>query len=88
MSRGHVVATLSGDEVTEERMIRAAVASTTLKKEDQERQARSARSSSLRRKLEGDYAPVAILAAVMVGLGGLHLLARTTATSCRSTSPP
>ena len=68
MSRGHVVATLSGDEVTEERMIRAAVASTTLKKEDQERQARSARSSSIRRKLEGDYAPVAILAAVMVGL--------------------
>ena len=69
MSRGHVVATLSGDEVTEERMVRAAVASTTLKREEQERQARSARSSSIRRWLEGDYAPVAILAAVMIGLG-------------------
>jgi ribose transport system ATP-binding protein len=65
MSRGHVVATLSGDEVTEERMIRAAVSSTTLKKDEQERQARTARSSSLRRRLEGDYAPVLILAVVM-----------------------
>jgi ribose transport system ATP-binding protein len=68
MSRGHVVATLTGDEVTEERMIRAAVASTTLKKEQQEEQARSARSSSFRRRLEGDYAPVVILAVVMAGL--------------------
>src|SRR3712207_777480 len=68
MSRGHVVATLQGDEVTEERMIRAAVESTTLKKEQQEQQARTARASALRRRLEGDYAPVAILAAVMVVL--------------------
>jgi ribose transport system ATP-binding protein len=68
MSRGHVVATLSGDEVTEERMIRAAVESTTLKQEQQERQARTARASALRRRLEGDYAPVAILAAVMIVL--------------------
>ena len=70
MSRGHVVATLSGDEVTEERMIRAAVASTTLKREEQEKRERSARSSSFRRRLEGDYAPVLILAAVMVALAG------------------
>jgi ABC-type sugar transport system ATPase subunit/ribose/xylose/arabinose/galactoside ABC-type transport system permease subunit len=68
MSRGHVVATLSGDEVTEERMIRAAVESTTLKEEQQEQQARTARVSALRRRLEGDYAPVAILASVMVVL--------------------
>ena len=68
LSRGHVVATLSGEEVTEERMVRAAVASTTLKQEEQEQQARSARSSTLRRRLEGDYAPVVILAAVMVAL--------------------
>ncbi len=69
MSRGHVVAELNGDEVTEERMIRAAVESTTLKREEQERQVRSARGSALRRWLEGDYAPVAILAAVMLALG-------------------
>jgi len=50
-------------------MVRAAVASTTLKREEQEREARSARSSSWRRWLEGDYAPVAILGAVMVVLG-------------------
>jgi ribose transport system ATP-binding protein len=69
LSRGHVVATLSGDEITEEGMVRAAVASTTLKREEQERQTRSARSSAFRRRLEGDYAPVVILAAVMVALG-------------------
>jgi ribose transport system ATP-binding protein len=68
MSRGHVVATLSGDEVTEERMVHAAVSSTTLKKEEAERRARTAQSSGLRRRLEGDYAPVVILAAVMVSL--------------------
>ncbi len=68
LSRGHVVATLTGDEVTEERMVRAAVASTTLKREDEERRAGSARSSSIRRRLEGDYAPVVILVAVMAGL--------------------
>jgi ribose transport system ATP-binding protein len=67
MSRGHVVAALEGDEVTEERMIRAAVESTTLKREQQE-QDRTARARTLRRRLEGDYAPVVILAAVMVVL--------------------
>jgi ribose transport system ATP-binding protein len=65
MSRGHVVANLSGDEVTEERMIRAAVESTTLTRE---RRAGAARSDALRRRLEGDYAPVVILAAVMLVL--------------------
>ena len=44
MSRGHVVATLSGNEVTEERMIRTAVESTTLTKEQQEQQERTARA--------------------------------------------
>jgi ribose/xylose/arabinose/galactoside ABC-type transport system permease subunit len=68
MSRGHVVATLSGDEVTEERMIRAAVESTTLTREQQERQANSARAAMWRRRLDGDYAPVVILAAVMIVL--------------------
>ena len=42
--------------------------STTLTKEQQEQQERTARASALRRRLEGDYAPVAILAAVMVVL--------------------
>lgn len=67
MSRGHVVATLGGDEVTEERMIRAAVESTTLTREGR---AGVARSATLRRRLEGDYAPVVILAGVMVVLAG------------------
>jgi ABC-type multidrug transport system ATPase subunit len=65
MSRGHVVATLSGDEVTEERVIRAAAELTTLTKEQQEQQERTARPSAFRRRLEGAYAPVTVLAAVV-----------------------
>ncbi len=68
MSRGHVVADLSGDEITEERMIRAAVASTKHTRQVSERRRDTGRPA-LRRFLAGDYAPVAILALVMVGLG-------------------
>lgn len=70
LSRGHVVASLVGDEVTEERMIRAAVESTTLKREMAAASATKRRLSDVwRRRIEGDYAPVFILAAVMVCLG-------------------
>ncbi|WP_457190764.1 ATP-binding cassette domain-containing protein [Nocardioides sp. P5_E3] len=68
MSRGHVVADLAGDDVTEERMIRAAVASTQHTRETTERRRDTSRPA-LRRFLAGDYAPVAVLALVMVGLG-------------------
>jgi ribose transport system ATP-binding protein len=68
MSRGHVVADLTGSEVTEERMVRAAVESTTHTR-SQDTAERSGRlSPAWRRRIEGDYAPVLILAAVMVGL--------------------
>ncbi|HET7399080.1 MAG TPA: ATP-binding cassette domain-containing protein [Intrasporangium sp.] len=69
LSRGHVVASLRGDEVTEERMIRAAVGSTTQTRTQEEKAGRRLLTPSWRRRLEGDYAPVLILAAVMVGLG-------------------
>lgn len=69
LSRGHVVATLVGDQVTEERMVRAAVESTTLRRAEEESTAQRRLSPTWRRRLEGDYAPVLILAAVMIGLG-------------------
>jgi ribose transport system ATP-binding protein len=68
LSRGHVVASLAGAEVTEERMVRAAVESTTHTRTEDARAARRL-SPRWRRKLEGDYAPVLILAAVMFCLG-------------------
>jgi len=71
MSRGHAVATLEGDEVTEERIVHAAISATTQRGEQLGRQAR--RSSALARFIEGDYAPVLILAAVIVGLGAYVL---------------
>jgi ribose transport system ATP-binding protein len=67
MSRGHVVATLEGDEVTEERIIHAAISATTHTAEQAAR--RSSGSSRLARFIEGDYAPVMVLAAVMIALG-------------------
>ncbi len=70
MSRGHIVETLSGDEITEERMINAAVRSTTHSRQDLELGGRRADRAGLRRFIQGDLAPVAILALVMLALGG------------------
>jgi ribose transport system ATP-binding protein len=73
MSRGHVVATLRGDEVTEERMVRAAVSSRT-EVVSVPRELRQDRVSGFRRLLRSDYAPpalvaviIALLTAVLVG---------------------
>jgi ribose transport system ATP-binding protein len=71
MSRGHVVATLEGDAVTEERIVHAAISATT---HTAEQAARASRGWSwLARFIEGDYAPVAVLAVVMIALGGYVL---------------
>lgn len=75
MSRGHVVDVLRGGDLTEERMIHAAVSSTTqtVGVEDiaeaglDERAA--ARRAKVRRFVQGDYAPAVLLVAVMVVLG-------------------
>ena len=70
MSRGHVVETLAGDEVTEERMINAAVRATTHAKQDtRSGNGGTGRRSAARRFVQGDYAPVLILAIVMLALG-------------------
>ena len=67
MSRGQAVATLEGDAVTEERIIHAAISATGYTAE------RTARAQSgwskIGRFIEGDYAPVVILAAVIMALG-------------------
>ncbi|MEI5583358.1 MULTISPECIES: ATP-binding cassette domain-containing protein [unclassified Agromyces] len=75
MSRGHVVDVLRGDDLTEERMIHAAVSSTTstvgvediIDAEVDERTA--VRRAKVRRFVQGDYAPAVLLVAVMVLLG-------------------
>jgi len=67
MSRGHAVATLEGDAVTEERIVHAAISATTHTADrSRQRQTRLARAA---RFIEGDYAPVAVLALVMLALG-------------------
>ncbi|MFY0409347.1 ATP-binding cassette domain-containing protein [Solicola sp. PLA-1-18] len=67
MSRGHVVADLHGEEVTETRIIQAAVTSTTEVVADAERN----RSSRLGRWLDSEYTPTLLLVAVMVLLAVL-----------------
>jgi ribose transport system ATP-binding protein len=70
MSRGHVVETLTGAEVTEERMINAAVRATTHAKQDtRSANGGTGRRSAMQRFIQGDYAPVLILAIVMLALG-------------------
>jgi ribose transport system ATP-binding protein len=71
MSRGHAVATLEGDEVNEERIVHAAISATTHTAEQSA--AASDGSSRLARFIEGDYAPVVVLAAVMIALGAYVL---------------
>ena len=67
MSRGHAVATFEGDEVTEERIVHAAISATTHTAEQAAR--RASGSSRIARFIEGDYAPVVVLAVVMLALG-------------------
>ncbi|MDO9378403.1 MAG: ATP-binding cassette domain-containing protein [Nocardioidaceae bacterium] len=62
MSRGQVVADLHGDEVTETRIIQAAVTSTAEVVADAERN----RTSRLGRWLDSEYTPTLLLVAVMV----------------------
>ena len=63
-SRGHVVREFTGDDVTEQNMTEAALTST--KSRDAPVAVRS--ETPVRRFLRGDYAPSAVVAAVIVGL--------------------
>jgi ribose transport system ATP-binding protein len=67
MSRGHAVETLEGDAVDEERIVHAAVSATALSRAAGA-DTRSG-STGLHRFVQGDYAPVVILAVVMLALG-------------------
>jgi ribose transport system ATP-binding protein len=71
MSRGQAVATLEGDAVTEERIVHAAISATKHSAEQATRTA--SRLSRLARFIEGDYAPVAVLAVVIMVLGAYVL---------------
>ncbi|HET8743853.1 MAG TPA: ATP-binding cassette domain-containing protein [Gaiella sp.] len=67
MSRGQAVASLDGDDVTEEKIVHAAISATIHSSEQPGR--RSTGTSRFARFIEGDYAPVVVLAAVMIALG-------------------
>ena len=71
MSRGQAVATLEGDAVTEERIVHAAISAT---RHTAEQAARAPSGlSRLARFIEGDYAPVVVLAVVIAVLGAYVL---------------
>ncbi|MGN6244943.1 MAG: ATP-binding cassette domain-containing protein [Motilibacteraceae bacterium] len=72
MSRGNVVDTVDGAEVTEERLIHSAVRATGHRKEAR-LQPEFRGSSRLSRFVQGDYAPVLVLALVMLVLGAYVL---------------
>ncbi len=68
LSRGHVVETVTGDDVTEERIVAAAVKAETHGVESTSK-AKTARAGGLRHFLQSDNAPAAPLALVTVLLG-------------------
>lgn len=69
MSRGHIVETLEGSNITEERMVKAAVASTALIKQQESTQAPVKRGGAVRRFMKGDFVPPIVLSIIMVALG-------------------
>ena len=67
MSRGHIVSTLEGDEITETKMVAAAVSSTKLKTTEE-----SQLTEKTRRRLQilrSDFLPPVVLTAMIVLLG-------------------
>ena len=72
-SRGHVVASLSGDEVTEERISRSIVTATTHRRADaQDRSASRAEpalGARLRQVAKGDFGPAIVLLFVIFAFG-------------------
>ncbi len=72
LSRGHVVETLRGDDISEERIVQAAVESTT-RIATATTVGASKNSSPVSRFLRGDYAPSVLLVVVMVALGAFVL---------------
>jgi ribose transport system ATP-binding protein len=71
MSRGKVIETLTGDDVSEARMIAAAVRATARAAAAEVRDARDADARGrVRRFLAGDHAPSLLLLAVIAALGG------------------
>jgi ribose transport system ATP-binding protein len=73
MSRGQAVATLEGDQVTEENIVQAEISATT--HTSQRLTDKIRRRARILRFVEGDYAPVIVLAIVIVALG-LYVLQR------------
>jgi len=71
MSRGQVVEELVGPEITEERIVNAAVRSTAHKRDNEP--TKPSASSRLKRFLKGDYAPAAVLVIAIIALGGYIL---------------
>jgi ribose transport system ATP-binding protein len=70
MSRGRAVATLEGADVTEEKIVHAAISATTHAAEAARRERGASRFA---RFIEGDYAPVIVLGIVMLALGAYVL---------------
>ena len=70
MSRGQVVAELMGDDIDEERMVHTAVSART---ENVKTIAARSRSTRTSRFMRGNYPPVLLLTALIIGLGAFVL---------------
>ena len=75
MSRGHIVESLEGDQVTEEKMVNAAIKSTTLKRQEINDAVAASHKRTFRKLLQSDFVPPVVLTG-MIGFLALYLFSK------------
>lgn len=75
MSRGHIVESLKGDQVTEEKMVAAAIRSTTLKRQEIDEAVSASQKRTFRKLLQSDFVPPVVLIG-MIGLLALFIFSK------------
>ncbi len=75
MSRGHIVESLEGDQVTETNMVTAAIRSTALKRQEIDDAVALSQKRTFRKILQSDFVPPIVLTG-MIGLLALYIFSK------------
>jgi ribose transport system ATP-binding protein len=75
MSRGHIVESLEGDQVTEEKMVAAAIRSTALKRQEIDEAVAASQKRTFTKLLQSDFVPPLVLTG-MIGMLALFIFSK------------
>ncbi|MBI3429778.1 MAG: ATP-binding cassette domain-containing protein [Actinobacteria bacterium] len=75
MSRGHIVESLDGDNVTEKNMVAAAIRSTALKRQEIDKAVATSQKRTFRKILQSDFVPPVVLTG-MISLLALYIFSK------------